>query len=114
MPPNLSFDFVGGFLTSQTMGLGTLLAQTTTYVRQAGTNLVVASVDPLGRRTEYLYDANGNTTRITRLAGTTQAIAENFSYESIFSEVTSRTDPLGKTTLFAYDTQGATTRFSND
>src|SRR5262249_33955148 len=44
--------------------------QTIVYERQAGTTLVLAAVDPLGRRTAYTYDALGNVTSVTRLANT--------------------------------------------
>jgi YD repeat-containing protein len=48
--------------------------QATTYERQAGTNLLTATVDGLARRTEYTYDAKANVTQVKRLAVTSNAI----------------------------------------
>ena len=49
-----------GLLTARTEAHGTARARTTTYEYQSGTHLLVATVDPLSRRTERVYDAKGN------------------------------------------------------
>jgi RHS repeat-associated protein len=89
------------------------LGQTTTYERDAATNLLLATIDALGRRTTYRYNAAGNMTSVTRLAGTSEAVTGTFTYEGTFNQVTSATDPLGHTTTFAYDTQGNLTRIAD-
>ena len=48
--------------------------QTTTWTRDPVTNLILASVDPLNRRTEHTFDATGNRLTTTRLAGTAGAV----------------------------------------
>ena len=53
-----------GFLISQTDAHG----QTTTFERETGTNLLLATIDPLGRKTSSTYDANGNVTSTTDAA----------------------------------------------
>jgi len=91
---------------SDTGAYGTAIAQTTTYERQAITNLVSASTDALARRTEFTYDSKGNLLTVTRLAGTGQAVTTTFTYEPAFNQVATVTDPLGHMTTLAYDTQG--------
>jgi len=91
--------------------------KTTTYERQPGTNLVTAMTDPLGRRSEYTYDACGNTASVTRLAGTPQAATWSFTYQAqnpptdsacvdVDNQLTSVTDPLGHTTSFTWNGPG--------
>jgi RHS repeat-associated protein len=91
------------------------LAQATTYDRDAATNLIMSTNDPLGRQTSYTYDAAGNVTSVTRLAGTSDAVTTNFTYEPTFNQMTSVTDPLGPghSTTFAYDAQGRLTGITN-
>jgi RHS repeat-associated protein len=94
-----------GYLVSQIDALG----QTTTFTRQAGTNLLVSTTDPLGRVTSYTYDAKANVTSITDPAGNVRS----FTYESTFNQVTSARDPLGNVTSFSYDAHGNLTAISD-
>jgi len=98
-----------GLVTKTTDAMG----QATTYERDAATNLLVSMTDPLGRQTAYSYDGAGNVTSVTRLAGTSEAVATNFTYDPTFNQMTSVTDPLGHSTTFAYDAQGRLTRITN-
>src|SRR5262249_25409415 len=74
--------------------------------------------DALGRQTTYTYDGCGNTTSITRLAGTPNAVTTTMAYQTAppgtqypcvtaFNQITSITDPLNHTNSFGYDTSGA-------
>lgn len=96
----VTFNATGATLTD-TVGYGTSFAQTTTYVRQAGTDLPLSVTDPTGRTTTYTYDANGNVLTVTRLAGTPAAITATMTYGP-FDQVASATDPLGHTTTYTY------------
>jgi RHS repeat-associated protein len=95
-----------GYILTDTRALGTPEEQTTTYEREAGTNLVLSMTDPLGRKTAHTYDAMGNVTAITRLAGTPEAVTTAFAYEPKFNQMAVGTDPLGHTITFAYDEKG--------
>jgi RHS repeat-associated protein len=97
------------YITSQTEAYGTALARTTTFERQSGSNLVTATVDGLGRRSEYTYDTNGHVLTMTRLAGTQEAVTTTFTYESLFGQVATLTDPLNHTWTIAYDLAGKPT-----
>src|SRR5262249_25322778 len=61
----LGFNGDGQALTD-TRAYGTAIAQTTTYERQATTNLVAAMTDALNRRTELTYDGQGNVLTVPR------------------------------------------------
>src|SRR5262249_40882210 len=61
----LGFNGAGQALTD-TRAYGTAIAQTTTYERQATTNLVAAMTDALNRRTELTYDGQGNVLTVPR------------------------------------------------
>jgi len=76
------------------------------YERQAGTNFVTAMTDALNRRTEYAYDSMGNVSSVTRMAGTSEAVTVNVTYESVFNRVASVTDALNHTTSYSYDGKG--------
>jgi RHS repeat-associated protein len=97
----------GGYKTSETLAFGIEPEQqTTVHTRQAGTNLLLASVDPLGRRNEYTYDIAGSLRSITRLAGTVNAVATTLDYDATFNLVKSITDPLGHVTRLTYRPNG--------
>lgn len=95
-----------GYALSDTHALGAPEAQTTSFTRQSGTNLVTSVTDALNRRTDYAYDAKGHVTSITRLAGTGNAVTTSFGYEPSFGLLASVTDPLSHTTSFSYDSKG--------
>jgi RHS repeat-associated protein len=82
------------------------LERKTIHTLDPGTNKVLSITDPLGRTTAFTYDANGNTTSKTQLAGTPDAVTTMFTYDPTFNKVTSVTDPLGHTTTFKYDDAG--------
>jgi len=90
---------------TDTYALGKPEQQATTYERNAG-NLVINKTDALGRVTHYDYDAQGNTTKVTRLYGTANATSWSYTYEPVYNQLTSVTDPLGHTTTLSYDNQG--------
>jgi YD repeat-containing protein len=98
-----------GFPISQTVAAGTSLAETTTYQRQAGTNLITAKTDQLGRTTTFAYDAHGNLSSIVQ-AGTRKT---SISYDPVFSQPTVVTDPALGTTRYAYDSVGELTQVTD-
>ncbi len=85
-------------LTSVTDALG----QTTTYERDATSNLLLSVTDPLNRVTSFTYDANGNVLTVTDPATNVRTL----TYESTFSKPTSVRDPLNNVTAFGYDSHG--------
>jgi RHS repeat-associated protein len=102
-----------GYALTDTLALGAPEQQTTTYVRQAGSDFVQSATDALTRQTAYTYDTMGNVTSVTRLAGTPQAVTTTFAYESTFNQVTSIADPLSHSTTFGYDSSGHLTTITN-
>jgi YD repeat-containing protein len=78
-----------------------------TSARNATSNAISSTTDSLGRQTTYTYDAFGNLSSLTRLAGTANAVPTSFTYEPAFNQLASVTDPLNHTTMFAYDSRGA-------
>jgi RHS repeat-associated protein len=87
-----------GFPLSRTDALG----GTTTFDREPGSNLVLASTDVLRRTTRFAYDALGNVATIVGPTGATRA----FTYEPTFGRPTQRTDEAGRITRFEYDGHG--------
>ncbi len=94
------------YIVSDVEALNTPQQRTTTTERQAGSNLVTATVDGLNRRTEYTYDGAGHVLTVKRLAGTPDAVTTTFTYEPLFNQVATITDPLSHTWTVGYDTQG--------
>jgi RHS repeat-associated protein len=94
-----------GYVTSDTHALGQPEEQTTTYDYYAD-NLLKSVTDSLGRTSTFDYDRNGNTTRVTRLDGTPDAVTTTFAYNGTFNQLSSMTDPLNHTSTFAYDALG--------
>ena len=94
-----------GYQVSETDALG----QTTSFERQAGTNLVLSITDPLKRITGLQHDALGNLTRIVDPLGN----ARTFAYHPAFNTVTAIVDALGNTTSFEYDTAGNLTTITD-
>jgi RHS repeat-associated protein len=95
-----------GYATSETLGLGTSIEETTQIERQAGTGLILSTTDPLSRKTAYEYDAYGNVTSLTKLAGTSSAQKTTYTYEPKTNEVTKETNPLNHSTTYEYGPKG--------
>ena len=102
-----------GLPLSDTRAQGTSNAETTTYNYQTTTNLLLSTVDPQNRETDFGYDASGNVTSVTQLAGTPNAATTNYTYDPIFDQLTSTKDPLQHTTQYAYNSRGALTSVTN-
>jgi len=94
---------------TDTWAASTAKEQSTSYEYQTGSNLLLAQVDERNRRTEYEYNAAGRVTRVTRLAGTPDAVSTTYAYEPTFQQLTSMTDPLGHGPSFQYNSRGALT-----
>jgi len=90
----------GLYPASDTLGYGSPLAQEYRFERDAEAR-ITARVDPMGRRTEYVYDGWGQLTRRIELAGTPQAITVELSYNND-GRIAKLVDPLGRTSEFAY------------
>ncbi|OQW45417.1 MAG: hypothetical protein A4C66_01545 [Nitrospira sp. HN-bin3] len=103
----------GGYALTDTAAFGQSEAQTLTYVRQAGTNLILSVTDTLSRKTAYTYDSKGNVLTVTRLADTANAVTTTFTYEPTYSQMATVTDPLSHTKTFGYDTKGNLTTITN-
>lgn len=99
-------------LTS-TRALGLPEERMVTFERQAGSNIVTATIDALQRRTAYTYDGLGHLLSLTRLAGTPDAITTSYTYEPRFRQLSSVTDPLGHTWTASYDNAGRLTGIGN-
>ena len=95
-----------GYALTDTRAYGTAIAQTTTYTRDATSNLITTMTDALGRQTALTYNSQGKVLTLTRLAGTGNAVTITFTYEPTFNQVASMTDPLNHTTTFGYDPAG--------
>ncbi|HEY6254148.1 MAG TPA: RHS repeat-associated core domain-containing protein, partial [Candidatus Angelobacter sp.] len=94
-----------GYPTSDTHALGQPEQQTTTYSYYSD-NLLQSVTDALGRTTSFDYDVVGNTTRVTSLDGTPNAVTSTMAYNAPFYKLSSVTDPLGHTSTFSYDSSG--------
>jgi len=108
----LTFNGTGYTLTD-TRAHRSAIAQTSTHVRDATSNLVTSMTDALGRRTDLTYDTKGNPLTFTRLAGTAQAVTTTVTYEPTFNQVTSVTNPLSHMTSLTYDSVGNLTKITN-
>jgi RHS repeat-associated protein len=97
------------YVTADTQALGTPQQRTFTFERQTGSNLVMATVDALNRRTEFTYDDSGYVLTITRLAGTADAVTTSYTYEPLFHQLATVTDPLNHTWTREYDGAGRLT-----
>jgi len=95
-----------GFTTSDTHAVGMPEQQTISYSPQQGTGLILSQTDALNRQTNFSYDAMGNVTSITKLAGTTSAVTTNITYSPQFYELSTVTDPLGNMSAYTYDSNG--------
>ncbi len=86
---------------TDTIGFGTPLAQTFSFERDLSSGRMTARIDPLGRRTTYQYNADGQPTQITYLAGTPQARSVKLAYNAD-SDLIRITDPLNRVTTLGY------------
>jgi RHS repeat-associated protein len=102
-----------GYALTDTAAFGEPEAQTLTYERQAGTNLILGVTDALTRKTVYTYDAKGNVLTVTRLATTPNAVTTTFTYEPTYNQVATITDPLNHTVTLGYDSKGNLTTITN-
>lgn len=98
----LTFDPVSHYPLTDTHGYGTASSQTVSYAREPS-GLVDSMTDALGRTTSFTYDTVGNTTKVTALSGTADAVSYQFQYSPDDNQLTSVTDPLGHTTTYTYD-----------
>ncbi len=71
---------------------------TTTYNREAGSNLLLSVTDPLGKTRTYTYYANGLVHTMTDSVGNTTS----YEYESYYGRPTKITDALSMATTFTY------------
>lgn len=94
------FDAATPYPASETSAYGTARAQTVTYQRNSYGQLT-ASVDPLGRRIEYVYNADGQTTQVTSLPGTPKARVVRMTYNAD-GDLATITDPLNRVTRLTY------------
>ncbi|GLW90304.1 hypothetical protein Aglo03_11200 [Actinokineospora globicatena] len=100
----VTFD-ANRMLETDTQAFGTSLARTTTYTRGPD-NRLDAAIDPYGRRTDYTYDAAGQITKATGLAGTANSYTATQVSWGAFSQPLTTTDAAGKVSTFTYDAKG--------
>ncbi|MFD9961637.1 DNRLRE domain-containing protein [Amycolatopsis sp. NPDC058986] len=101
-----TFNDKGSVLTD-TKAFGTALAATTTNEYEADGVRRKAMIDPLQRRTTYVYDANGQLKEQTVLAGTPDARTEKWERNGPHGELTKYTDIYNKDTVYGLDARGA-------
>jgi RHS repeat-associated protein len=106
----VQFD-ASGQVVSNTMALGLPEQQVTSY--EVVNGLTLAVTDALNRRTAFGYDAAGNVTQVTQLAGTAQAVSSSVTYDAVFNRPLTVTDANGHTTTMAYDGKGNLVRITD-
>ncbi|WP_431100491.1 RHS repeat-associated core domain-containing protein [Roseateles noduli] len=102
-----------GKLAKKIEAVGLPEEQTRLYNRDAATGQILNEVDALGRKTAYEYDALGNVTKTTRLAGTANAVNTSSVYETIYSRPITLIDANGNASSMQYDASGNLTRIEN-
>jgi len=102
-----------GYAKTEIDAVGTTIEQTTTFERQPGTDLLTATIDARNRRTELGYDARGNLSSVTRLAGTGNPVTTSFTYDTKFNQLKTVTDPLNHTTTYGYNSIAALTSITD-
>lgn len=103
--PGVAFNGAG-YGTSDTAAFGQPEAETTSYVRDSSSQLVLSVTDQLGRVTQNSYDSFGNLLSTTSLSGTPNAVTTSFTYDPTWNELATVTDALQHTTTFHYDARG--------
>jgi len=94
--------FAGGmYPVTDTLAYGTSLAQTYTFERDDGGRLT-AKTDPMGRRTEYQFNALGEAVRVATLVGTPLEAVMTATYTAA-GEVATITDELGRISRYTYE-----------
>jgi len=94
-----------GYPTQTILALGKPEQQTISTTYDAA-NLPLQVMDALGRKTVYGYDASGDLTSITSLAGTANAVTYQMTYDPTFHQLTGVTDPLGHATAITIGASG--------
>lgn len=94
------FPGVDGTLDSQVVG-----ADSATTTAQLQTGQWPGETDQAGREKTYLYDSDGNRTKVTYTADSTY---EEYAYNSL-GQVTRARSREGEVTLYTYDAQGKLT-----
>lgn len=99
---HIVFDSKGYPISVTRANNNSTLAQTTTFVR--GQNeLITLKTDSLGRRTENVYDPNGNLVSQTLLASTSSAVTYFYGYTADGNNQLGYTlDPLNHSTNYSY------------
>ena len=93
-------------MTSRIEAFGTALARTAIYQYRNTDNLLLATVDPLGPRTEYDYDALGNVITRRSLAGTANQLTETYTYTSDFNQLATYTDHAARSRAISTTSRG--------
>jgi RHS repeat-associated protein len=94
-----------GHPTQTILALGKPEQQTITTTYNAS-DLPLQVTDALGRQTVYGYDAFGDLTSVTALAGSANAVTYQMTYDPTFHQLTGMTDPLGHTTAITIGASG--------
>ncbi len=87
-----------GYLIEETRPNGAVIR----HERAIGTNQLLSTIDPLGRKRTLAYDGSNNVTSTTDPEGN----VTTFTYEPTFNRVATITDPLLQVTSFTYDLKG--------
>ena len=109
-----------GLLKSITVGLGTAAEATTEYEYDEAGN-VSAEIDPLSRRTEYVYDNLDRLIRMTQIdpeadpeADTPETRSPRTLYTyNLKDQLLTETDPLDNVTSYTYDAMGRLETITN-
>ncbi|NPC70708.1 type IV secretion protein Rhs [Corallococcus exiguus] len=105
-------SFLSGYITQDIYPLGTAEERETNFELDSSTGRLNALIDAMGRRTEYEYDAWGNVTQVTGLAGSPQAVSTQYTYTSTH-QIATVEDDLGQVTEYQYDAQDNLTRIED-
>ncbi|WP_140630132.1 kelch repeat-containing protein [Methylibium rhizosphaerae] len=106
----VEFD-TSGLVAKNTFPLGQPEEQVTTY--EVANGLTLSMTDALNRKTAYEYDGAGNPTKITRLAGTANAVSASMTWDATLGRPLTMTNANGRTTTLAYDLKGNLTKVTD-